>query len=245
MYLVTLDRNNKETLTKLNSNMRIVLGNRLKLEPIPVTGWQFERWDVEGGIVTANNYFIVTDDTVNITAVFNKKHDTVPPPSSSGTSDPSNPYQPADDLETKQRELALAEAKYNLSVAQENLRQANVALENARKKTSYVFVDGDFKQIADQNAIAQAELNVQKAELDYRKAELAYQQLEAQLNSTTTSVYGDVDGDGEITFSDVEYFISLFLKGAEYSQKYDLSKDGYFDFDDISAIISIFLNTYN
>lgn len=139
MYLATLDKNNKESLTKLNSNMRIVPGNRFKLEPIPVTGWQFDRWNVEGGIVTANNYFIVTDDTVNITAVFTKKHDIA--------------------------------------------------------------------------------------------------------SGSTSSVYGDVDNDGEISFSDVEELITLFLNDASYSQRYDLDKSGSFDFDDVSTMITIFLNS--
>lgn len=68
------------------------------------------------------------------------------------------------------------------------------------------------------------------------------------ISNTDLVSAGDLDGDGVVTFDDVNAMIDYFLHGYRSSTspdpaKYDLSNDGMFDFDDVSMSIYYFLNS--
>ncbi|MBR1803498.1 MAG: leucine-rich repeat protein, partial [Muribaculaceae bacterium] len=57
----------------------------------------------------------------------------------------------------------------------------------------------------------------------------------------TTSVTGDVNGDGKVDVEDVNAAINMILKMADTDLKADLNSDGKVDVEDVNAIINIIL----
>ena len=53
---------------------------------------------------------------------------------------------------------------------------------------------------------------------------------------------GDVNGDGEVTVSDVNALIDMILTDAEYAQAADVNADGEVSISDVNALIDIILN---
>lgn len=53
---------------------------------------------------------------------------------------------------------------------------------------------------------------------------------------------GDVNGDGEVSISDVNALIDNILSGAEYQAAADVNKDGEVGISDVNAVIDIILN---
>ena len=55
-------------------------------------------------------------------------------------------------------------------------------------------------------------------------------------------VAGDVNGDGEVSISDVNALIDHILSGAEYKSSADVNKDNEVGISDVNAVIDIILN---
>ena len=53
---------------------------------------------------------------------------------------------------------------------------------------------------------------------------------------------GDVNGDGEVSISDVNALIDSILSGAAYQEAADVNKDGEVGISDVNAVIDIILN---
>ena len=59
---------------------------------------------------------------------------------------------------------------------------------------------------------------------------------------TPEPVYGDVNGDGEVTISDVNSVLDFILSGSEYQESADVNKDGEIGISDVNAVIDIILS---
>ena len=70
LYKVLIDKNGNETLIALDSNTKLVPGNRLKLEIPSKYRNSFKECDIKGGFITKNNYIVITDQIVSVTAIF-------------------------------------------------------------------------------------------------------------------------------------------------------------------------------
>jgi len=56
-------------------------------------------------------------------------------------------------------------------------------------------------------------------------------------------VKGDVNGDGEVSISDVNAVVDNILSGADYSAAADVNKDGEISISDVNAVIDIILSS--
>ncbi len=140
-------------------------------------------------------------------------------------------------------ELALSTARYNLSLAENNLKNAQVDLENAKKKKVWVYSDGGFKQTRDEEAIREAELTVQLMELAYQKTNLDYQKLLSQYNTGSTSVVkGDINNDGTFNLSDITTLLKLYVNGNTNPTKHDFNNDGKVDLSDVTSMMRYYVN---
>ena len=63
------------------------------------------------------------------------------------------------------------------------------------------------------------------------------------LRAATASVYGDVNGDGEVTIADVNAVLDVIM-GDEYNAAADVNNDGEVNIADINVIISIILGDF-
>ena len=69
-------------------------------------------------------------------------------------------------------------------------------------------------------------------------------QAEKVINVSETTIYGDVNGDGFITISDVTVLIDMLLNqdNIEYNELIDVNGDGYITIVDVTALIDMLLN---
>lgn len=134
---------------------------------------------------------------------------------------------------------ALADAAYDLSVLQ--------ATEISTTKTddNSVFTDErEFQGINRLKTYAKKKTNVKPNDFEkemlksFKALDKAYE--EAKKGETKPAVKGDVDGDGVVTFEDVNAVVAAFLASST-DTKYDINGDKVVDFEDVNAAVDLFL----
>ncbi|MGN0679283.1 MAG: hypothetical protein ACI4JS_06440 [Oscillospiraceae bacterium] len=141
-----------------------------------------------------------------------------------------------DDLKSK-----LAKAAYDLSVLQpsdvfavDDAEDVNLAFDSER-----IFQAPNRLKTAKNKAKAKPN-DYEKAMLTSYEALLKAYETALKGEEKPSGVKGDVDGDGVVTFEDVNAVVAAFLASST-DKKFDINGDGSVDFEDVNAAVDLFL----